>query len=257
LGYTERVSRDRVAGLIESQHPELHGVIAWVGSEQISIRGAGETLLLQPFIEQAQNTLLSEMRRQMSDVQQLEIQPVSAQPDIAVPRGKVTVVSRIAADMKPNKRLCAWLDISVDDKYYQTVPVWFSLRAYRQVLVVRHPLTLHHLLREEDVVMESRDVAGISGALTDLSQLRDSFWLKRPLPEGAVVAIENIEKVPLVRSGQNVRVTLSMGPVHIETEGVAQVYGRMGDIVRVQNTVTSGNYAARVTGYGEVAVNVR
>ncbi len=257
LGYTERVSRVRVAGLIESLHPQLHGAIDWTGSEQISIRSAGETLPLQPLIEQAREALLSELRRQWSDIQQFDIQPVSAHPDIAVPFGKTTVVPRIAAGTKPNKRLCAWLDISVDGKHYQTVPVWFSLKAYRQVLAAKRPMTVHHLLREEDVVMESRDVAGIADALTDFSQLQGSFWLKRPLPEGSVVAAENIEKMPLVRSGQNVRVTLAMGPVHIETEGVAQVYGRMGDTVRVQNRETRGIYAARVTGLGEVTVSAR
>ena len=118
-------------------------------------------------------------------------------------------------------------------------------------------MSVHQTLRPEDVLVRTQDIAGIPDALTDFSLQHAPLWLKRPLQEGAVIAAEDWEPMPLVRSGQNVHVSLAMGPVQIETEGVAQIYGRMGDIVRVQNAQTKGIYAARVTGVGQVTVGAR
>lgn len=257
LGYVERITRESVLALIANRQPALRGHIGATGSEYTDVRSAGTLLVLQPYVDQAGALLLSKLREDRSDIKKFDIQVVSGVHDMTIPLGAVNVTPRINANTKLNKRLCAWLDITVEGKHYQTLPVWFSVKAYKPVLVTKRPAKVHQILRPDDVSIQTQDMAAAPNALTDFTALPTAQWLKRPLAQGAVLAADDLEEMPLVQGGQNVRVTLAMGPVYIETEGVAQIYGHMGDIVRVQNTQTKGIYAARVTGVGAVTVNTR
>jgi flagella basal body P-ring formation protein FlgA len=256
-GYTERVSRKDVVQRIEKLHPEMRGLISWTGSEKISIRSAETWLSLQPFISQARDLLLSDLRQDQDDKTKIEIEPVQPPQGVNVPRGIVDVTTRITNNAKLNKRMCAWLDVAVNGRHHQTIPVWFALKAYKPVLAAKRPLSVHQSLRSDDFVTQVQDVAGISNFLADFSLLPASMWLKHPVREGATITADDLEEIPLVRSGQSVHVMLATGPVQIETEGVAQIHGRLGDIVRVQNLQTKGIYPARVTGMGMVTVNAR
>lgn len=258
MSYTKRVSRGEIVERIETLYPGIRGKkISWTGSETISIRRAGMPRSLSLFIDQARDLLLSELRQGQDSATKLEIEPIQPSRDVNVPDGEVIVTPRIPRNAKLNKRICAWLDIAVDGRHYQTLPVWFALKAYKPVLTTKRPLSAHQRLRPDDFASQVQDVAGIPNVLADISQLSASMWPKHPLREGTTITADDLEEMPLVRSGQSVHVTLAMGSVQIETEGVAQIHGRLGDIVRVQNLQTKGIYSARVTGLDVVTVNAR
>jgi flagella basal body P-ring formation protein FlgA len=257
LGYTEYVSRQQIEKLVAQSCPDLRESILWAGSDKVGVRGAGTELDLQPHVNRIRELILSQWHRSLQDIARFDIQPVQDLPAIVVPRGTVKVESRIAENAGLSKRLCAWLDVAVDGKHYQTIPVWFSVKAYKPVLVAKKTMTRHQNPRQDDFIVQVQDIAGIPGTFSEVSRQLTSAWLKRPLREGEVLTAADLEEMPLVRRGENVRVTLAEGPVQIETEGVAQVHGRMGDIVRVQNLQTSGIYTARVTGVGAVTVKLR
>lgn len=257
VGYTEYVSRQQVEKLVAQRFPALYQSIRWTGSDKVGVRGAGIELDMQPHVNRARDLMLSQWQRTRGDVERFDVQPVKGLPPIVVPRGTVKVKPRVAENVALNKRLCAWLDVAVDGKHYQTIPVWFSVKAYKPVLVAKRPMTLHQRLRQDDFIVKVQDIAGIEGTFSEVTRQIASSWLKRPLRKGEVLATADLEEMPLVRRGENVNVTLVDGPVEIETEGVAQVHGRLGETVRVQNLKTNGIYAARVTGMSSVTVKAR
>jgi flagella basal body P-ring formation protein FlgA len=63
-----------------------------------------------------------------------------------------------------------------------------------------------------------------------------------------------VEVAPVVRSGQRVTMTVSVGQVRASVEGVASGSGQVGDEIRVVRQDVRRPIRARITGPGEVEV---
>jgi flagella basal body P-ring formation protein FlgA len=108
-------------------------------------------------------------------------------------------------------------------------------------------------------VLEARDVEAL--------EVNASGWALRPLPrevEGARAVVDiaagqvlqqsMVAPAPLVRTGDEVTLTLRRGPIVVEGRGVAAQAGRLGDVIPVVNPNSKRRIAGRVTGRGSVEV---
>ena len=135
-----------------------------------------------------------------------------------------------------------------------SVPVWFSVKAYRPVLVTQRNRGARDSVDASDFTVEERDVAPLSSVPlavdADVSRMR----ARHAIASGRIVLKEDLEEMPQVLRGQEVTVEVRHGAVEIETSAVALREARLGEPVTLQNPSSHMNYAARVVGQARAAV---
>lgn len=119
---------------------------------------------------------------------------------------------------------------------------WRTTRALARAAVVA----------ESDVERVTGDVGRV--ALAPLPEDVVGGRMRRTLPEGVVVAGRDVAPLPLVASGEMVRVRVARAGLEVEASAVASQTGDFGEVIRVVNPDSGRALRARVVGRREVEV---
>jgi flagella basal body P-ring formation protein FlgA len=90
-----------------------------------------------------------------------------------------------------------------------------------------------------------------SGALDEFP---DGFRLRSPVPAGHILVMQDLEAIPVVQSGDQVRVEVVSGSLTIALQALARGNGAVGDKVRMEVLGSHKNLQAVVSGPGEARV---
>lgn len=254
VGYLWRNQIERQIGL---SYPGVLGQIRWQGAKRVEVRVAGKQID-GTRVEQAARTYLEESLGR--DYVRVHIELVAAVQPLVVPSGVLAIHARQCGRDLPTRRMCAWVDLSVDDVLFRSIPVWFKVEAYRHVLVSRASIAAGAAFDGDAFAAEVRDVAGVSGKPLDLSAVTPAMQpmrVRRALQPGAVLLSEDIERMPEVARDQEVVVKVKLNGVAIDAPGLALSEGSVGSVVRIQNPSSKEIFRAEVVGAGVVAVNAR
>ena len=254
MGYSTAVTREELERVIDNKLPGLRGVLHWGGSDTVTIKSLGQSAQTQHFVAYAQETLLADIRQRIDADTEYELAVLSPPKSLHLPQGKLSYKARLPAQVPLNARMMVWLDIAIDGAAYRSLPIWFKVKAEKDVLVFRRAVKERTVLRLRDVRIERRDIAALGGepaALdADFGQLR-TVWHKS---KRSVLLQKDLEPLPVVRRQQEVVVRVASGPILIETTGIAKADGKLGDIVKIDNPRGTGSFAAEVVGKGVVYV---
>jgi len=103
------------------------------------------------------------------------------------------------------------------------------------VLVMRRPVARGESLAAADVSLQKRVLPGLSspfvGRLADLQ----NRLTRRPLAEGAAVTADALTVALLIKRGQTVTLTASMGGIEVRAPGLALADASVRQRLRVQN----------------------
>ena len=115
--------------------------------------------------------------------------------------------------------------------------IW--VRAYLEVLspvvITQRPVARGHTLSADDVCLEKRDLATVpAGAVANLHEVL-GLRLKQTLGVGAVLRRTQVEKPPVVKRGDVVRLLIETESLIITALGRVDEGGGMGDTIRVIN----------------------
>lgn len=137
--------------------------------------------------------------------------------------------------------------------------LWFKVAAFRQVMVSLATVRVGELVPPTMVTMAERDVAGLRGEPWASPPTADTppWRARRHLVTGSILTDADIEIAPPVRRAQAVRVRVVAGPIVIETTGVAEQDGRLGERITVREPGGRESYAATVASAGTVNVEAR
>ena len=199
-----------------------------------------------PAIGAARAHLLDHLRQMRPDIERFELTPIGHTPAF-IPVG-ATAEATHGSVLSP--RTCVW----IKGGRAGSVPVWFSVKAYRPVLVTQRNRGARDSVDASDFAVEERDVAPLSGVPwavdADVTRMR----ARHAIASGRIVLKEDLEEMPQVLRGQEVTVEVRHGAVEIETSAVAVREARLGEPVTLQNPSSHLNYAARVVGQARAAV---
>ena len=115
--------------------------------------------------------------------------------------------------------------------------VWVS--AYVEVLspvvVVKRPMARHQIISPEDLSLEKRDLSKVpAGAITNVQEVIGQR-LRRTVGVGIVLRSSLVDKPPLVKRGDVVRLLIETERLRITALGRVDETGARGDTVRVIN----------------------
>jgi flagella basal body P-ring formation protein FlgA len=113
------------------------------------------------------------------------------------------------------------------------------------------------LARGEDVAADAVELADVElkGILLDRLPTQDEIvgaHARRNIRVGEVLTEAAVVVPPVVKSGDEVRVSVSTGVIQLSSVGRASGSGRVGDLIRVLMPASRKGLAARITGPGSV-----
>jgi flagella basal body P-ring formation protein FlgA len=241
-----------------------------LGGMAVAVAAAAESAadVGNPAIGAARAHLLDHLRQVRPDIGRFELTPIGHTPAF-IPVG-ATAEATHGSVLSP--RTCVWIKVGragslATERPATTersarespagagsVPVWFSVKAYRPVLVTQRNRGARDSVDAGDFTVEERDVAPLSGVPLAVDADVTRMRARHAIAAGRIVVKEDLEEMPQVLRGQEVTVEVRHGAVEIETSAVALREARLGEPVTLQNPSSHMNYAARVVGQARVAV---
>lgn len=148
----------------------------------------------------------------------------------------------------PPGPVMAAVTVSVDGTAQRTVMVRCETRWLVEVWVVQSLVLRHQVLDRETVALELREFSTVPRGLLPADEDPEGWRAVRPLAPGTLLAAGTVERVPMVWRGQPVSIAAQAGSVWVGAPGIALEDGRLGDVVRVQNSLSGYVVQARVVG---------
>ena len=125
--------------------------------------------------------------------------------------------------------------ISIDEKQYLKMPVFFTIRTYEDIAVPNKKIDRHEILAMDDLVIKRMETTKLAGVTFD--NIEDLIGKRaiRPILPNIPITAEMIDNPPLIRKGDFVKVSVQSGNLHVVTKGVAKEDGYWGKVIRIKN----------------------
>ncbi|OHB34706.1 MAG: flagella basal body P-ring formation protein FlgA [Planctomycetes bacterium GWA2_39_15] len=125
--------------------------------------------------------------------------------------------------------------ISIDEKQYLKMPVFFTIRTYEDIVIPNKKINRHDILAMDDLVIKRMETTKLAGVTFD--NIEDLIGKRaiRPILPNIPITAEMIDNPPLIRKGDFVKVSVQSGNLHVVTKGVAKEDGYWGKVIRIKN----------------------
>lgn len=218
-----------------------------------SAGAAGQVVVKEADIRQVLNDYL----RQKSENLGLDVsvKKIGYSGDMTLPAGTVSyeVVAPDRWEGWGNANLA--LIVRVDDRVERNIPVKVEVEALADVVVAVRPLERGEVIGNGDIAVQKRDLAKTQGKVCRLASEAMGKRVRTAIRANNPVRADNLERVPLVKSGQLVTIIVENDSLRITAAGKARGSGAEGDTVMVQNLSSQKEVAARVVDATTVKVD--
>lgn len=165
-----------------------------------------------------------------------------------LPPGELTFEASHLSKRDPMGRFFVVVAAKVDGQRVAMVRVDLDGAWVGQVLRAKQDLA-----RKTELSMDQLEVTPFEGVPPEgaLPELPPSHRLRGPLAEGRILTRGDLEPIPLVQSGDRVRLTATSEALTVSLDTVARSRGGLGDHVRLEAPGSRRIVMAVVTGPGE------
>jgi flagella basal body P-ring formation protein FlgA len=174
--------------------------------------------------------------------------------DIPLSPGNITIEVVAPQDWEGWGRGSLALIVRVDDRVDKNIPLNLEVEALTMMVVTTHPLESGAVIKKDDVALQKRDIAGVSGkTCRNLDEVLGKR-VRMALRGNSPLRSDCLEKPHLVKSGQMVTIIAENDAFRVTATGRANGNGAAGDVVQVQNLNTQKNLTALVVDANTVRV---
>lgn len=236
-GNVRRIERDTVTARLMDEAIDLKDVAygsataSLVTVESITISG-------EEIIRKAKEYLLSKLSRPESEI---VIESDRPPMDKLLPANGDNIqweISQIDAN-KDRSNVQVIVRVSVNEKQYLKVPVFFTIRTYGDIVVANKKMNRHGVLSTDDLVVKRMETTKMTGTTFDnIEDLAGKRTIRQVLP-GTPITAEMVDNPPLIKKGDFVKVSVQSGNLNIVTKGVAREDGFAGKGIRIKNIDSS------------------
>lgn len=136
--------------------------------------------------------------------------------------------------------------VRVNGVVEKNLPLRLIVDAKTEMVVANRQLLAGTLLTEGDLSLQQREVAQAAGlhvrAIEDVVGMK----LRSMVRSGAPIKSNQLEKVPVIRSGQLVTIVAENDGFRITVTGRAKSAGGVGDVIKVENLDSRKQFPARI-----------
>ena len=176
-------------------------------------------------------------------------------PELKIPAGAVTYEVQAPASWEGWGRANLALIVRVNDRVEKNIPVNVEVEALADTVVALRSLERGDVVGPADVAVRRIDISSLSGKVYRSAEEVIGKRARVAIRANTPLRGENLEKVPLVRSGQLVTIIAESPTLRLTATGRARGNGAEGDIVMVQNLGSLKELPARVIASGTVQVD--
>jgi len=132
------------------------------------------------------------------------------------------------------------------DRVVRNITVRVDVDALANMVVARHQIGYGELISAADVVMQRHEITQNSHLAARTTDEVIGKKARTTLRANQPVRADQVEKVPLIKSGQMVTIVAENDVLKISVAGKARNSGAEGDTIRVQNLTSLKEIAAKV-----------
>jgi len=156
-------------------------------------------------------------------------------------------------DFKINENL-SYLPVKIV-KNGRTVQAYITIRLklYKNVLVALRDIDRKENLSQSDFELRLCDVTELNASPINTKDDLNNYRSKKNLKDGEVLTENDIEKLPVINSGDKITASIVNGNVLIQTDAVSRQDGSIGDVI---NILTDDNrqFKAKVVDFNNVLI---
>jgi flagella basal body P-ring formation protein FlgA len=181
-----------------------------------------------------------------------EIQVNRLDPRLRLPLCDQPLNARLESPAQPIGRVSVRISCEGGSPWNVFVPA--QVKVFREVVVVKRPLTRGSVIGEADVALAERDTGSLGQAFLVATEQAVGSRLTRPVVADQVVLLTSLEKPDVIAKGDQVLIKAQSGAINVNMPGEALSAGAPGEQIRVRNLQSQRVIKARVTGPGLVEV---
>lgn len=156
-------------------------------------------------------------------------------------------------DFKINGNL-SYLPVKIvkDERTAQTY-ITIRLKLYKNVLVALRDIDRKENLSQSNFELRLCDVTDLNASPITIKDDLNNYRSKKNLKDGEVLTENDIEKLPVINSGDKITASIVNGNVLIQTDAVSKQDGSIGDVI---NILTDDNrqFKAKVVDFNNVLI---
>ncbi|HEX3000125.1 MAG TPA: flagellar basal body P-ring formation chaperone FlgA [Armatimonadota bacterium] len=226
--------------------------VAFTAPPQVRVRSAGAVLTAVMQLDYAAEALRRTCGAEADPT--FRIEPLFTPQPLTLPAGEHTVVAEpLDEGTQANGVRRVRLRVLANGTPVAVTILSLRVQRQREVWVTTRALPAGTLLAATDLRSEQRAISDEEQPLS-VNETIVGRCVQRALPAGSTLTAALLGTPPLVRRGDTVSVTLSLGSIAIHTEARSLEDGAQDTVIRVVNGRNGQEYRARVTGPGSVTV---
>ena len=188
------------------------------------------------------------------DAANTEIDIPAIQSGLVVPDGQVCFTWRASPQYRYLGQGAFQGAISVDGRVHKVITCRAMVESYANVVVAQNDIPRGKPISPKEVELRRMPLSNApSGAMTNLEEVLARVASRSIFP-GQVVTRRVIEMPVVVRRRQTVPVELASGPMQVQTQAVAMMDGRVGDLIICANTGSEDTFQGTVRADGVIMV---
>jgi len=183
------------------------------------------------------------------------IRKITVKSDVILPAGYITYKVLLPENRYPAGKVPVQVQYSVDGKLTKIIWVTADITVMMKVIVSNRPIRRAHFITEDDVGIKEKNLRSIPvNVITDLKDVIGKR-AKRKIAPMVIMTKDLIERPPLVKRGDMVRIVAESGCLRVTALGEVMGRGFEGGRVCVMNLDSRKKIFARVVNANTVRVN--
>lgn len=244
MGTIQFLTRQDIFRWLAETYPQLLPALQVVGAPYTKVDFAGESLSADAFVEVAEECLRSWLARNYDN---FSIHSSTSMRNIEVPEGKL-VVSAQHCEFTLDSRMTVMVEIRVNKRLYQTIPVDFFVSVAAPVWVATEAQDRHSFIDLNLFQKQLKDMAAAGDDAVTVPEHVKGMRLRRTIQPGQILTKALLEPMPEVTRGGAVTVLAKVGGITISQAAIAMEDGSIHDSVEVENRGNASRYFAKVIG---------
>lgn len=179
---------------------------------------------------------------------------------IAVPSNIKLPPGQPDIEITPPPRWDGWGNTSmsvmvrINGKLERNFSIRVSIDARADMLVAKRQLTSGTIISAADVAVEKHDIAAVNGRYVASIENALRRRLRGTVRQGFPLKSDQLEKVPVIKSGQMVTILAESQSLKITVTGRARGAGSEGDLIMVQPTGSMQEIPAKIVDSSTVLI---
>jgi flagella basal body P-ring formation protein FlgA len=144
--------------------------------------------------------------------------------------------------------------VRVNDRLEKNLTIHADVEAFTEMVVTTRPLQAGTVIEAGDLAIQKREITSANSKFSKNMDEAIGKKLRQTLRENSPLRVDQLEKVPVVRTGQLVTIVAESSSLRISISGRAKGNGAVGDQIMVQNLTSLKDIPAIIVDANTVAV---